>query len=104
MEKLGCKENPLKVELPVDHEAQGREHLAMVLQKFDWKKCLAVAILDKVFGKPVVTIVDTGSAIVVISESCFERLGLKEDNEVEYTITSATGTNKKLRKVLLVLK
>ena len=45
-------------------------------------------------------IVDTGSAGVVISESCFERLGLKEDDEVEYTITLALGTNKKLREVL----
>ena len=61
---------------------------------------MAVAILEKVNGKPVVAIVDTGSAGVVISESCFERLGLKGDNEVEYIITSAPDTNKKLRKVL----
>ena len=87
------EENPVKVEVLIDHKAQGREHLAMVLQKFDWTKCLAVVILAKVNGKPVVAIVDTGSDGVVISESCFERLGLKEDNEVEYTITSATGTN-----------
>ena len=72
----------------------------MVLQKFNWTKCSAVAIPAKVNGKPVVAIVDTGSAGVVISESCFERLGLKEDDEIEYTITSATSTNKKLRKVL----
>ena len=72
----------------------------MILQKFDWTKCSAVAIMAKVNGKPVVAIVDTGSAGVVISESCFERLGLKEDDEVEYTILLATGTNKKLRKVL----
>ena len=72
----------------------------MVLQKFDWTKCSDVAVPAKVNGKPVVAIVDTGSAGVVISESCFERLGLKEDDEVEYTITLATGTNKKLRKVM----
>ena len=48
-----------------------------------------------------VAIVDTGSAGVVMSESCFERLGLKEENELDYTITSAMGTNKKLRKVFL---
>ena len=97
---MDCEENPVKVEVPVNHKAQGREHLAMVLQKFDWTKCSAVAIPSKVNGKPVVAIVDTRSAEFVISESCFERLGLKEDDEVEYTITSATGTNKKLRKVL----
>ena len=39
-------------------------------------------------------IVDTRSAGVVISEGCFEKLGLKEDGEVEYTITSATGTSR----------
>ena len=88
---LGHEKNPVKVEVPVDHKAQGREHLEMVLQKFNWTKCLAVAIPAKVNGKPVVDIVDTGSAGVVISESCFERLGLKEDDEVEYTITSATA-------------
>ena len=65
---------------------------------------MAVAIPVKVNGKPVVAIVDTESAGVIISESCFERLGLKEDDEVEYTLTSATGTNKKLRKVLFGVK
>ena len=55
--------------------------------------------MAKVNGEPVVAIVDTGSAKVVISEGYFERLGLKEDDEVEYTIASATSTNKKLRKV-----
>ena len=52
-------------------------------------------------GKPVVAFVDTGSAEVIISESCFEKLELKGDNEVEYIITSATYTNRKLRKVLI---
>ena len=28
---LGCEENLVKVDVPVDHKAQGREHLAMVL-------------------------------------------------------------------------
>ena len=79
---LDCDENPVKVEVPVNHKAQGREHLAMVLQKFDWTKCSAVAIPDRVNGKPVVAIVSTRITGVVISESCFERLGLKEDDEV----------------------
>ena len=101
---LECEGSPVKVEVPIDHKAQGREHLAMVLQKNNWTKCLASAIRAKVNGKPVVAIVDTGSAGVVISESCFVRIGLKEDNEVEYNITSATCTNKKLRKVLFGIK
>ena len=43
-------------------QSSGGEHLAMVLKKFDWTKCLAVAIPAKVNGKPVVAIVDTGIA------------------------------------------
>ena len=54
----------------------------------------------KLNGQMVVAIVDTGSAGVVISKSCFDRLGLVSDDEVEFTITLATDTNKKLRKVL----
>ena len=57
---LGCEENPAKVEVPADHKAQGREHLAMVLQKFEWTKCLAVAIPAKVNGKPVVLLLIPG--------------------------------------------
>ena len=65
----------------------------MVLQKFDWTKCSAMAIPAKLNGGSVVAIVDTGSARVVISESCFERLGLVGDDKVEYTITSVTEYN-----------
>ena len=48
---LECEMNPVKVGVPVNHKAQGREHLAMVLQKFDWTKCSAIAIPAKVNGK-----------------------------------------------------
>ena len=72
-----CEENPVKVEVPIDCKAQGREHLVIVFQKFDWTNCLAIAIPAKVNRKPVVAIVDTGSAGVVISESCFEDLAWK---------------------------
>ena len=47
---LECEMDPVKVEVPVNHKAQGREHLAMVLQKFDWTKFSAVAIPAKVNG------------------------------------------------------
>ena len=40
------------------------------------------------------------SAGVVISKSCFDRLGMVKDEEVEFTITLATDTNKKVRTVL----
>ena len=36
----------------------------------------------------------------MISKSCFDWLGLVSDNEVEFTITLATDTNKKVRKVM----
>ena len=54
------KENPVKAELPIDHKTKGREHLSMVLKKFERSKCLAFTILAKVNEKPVVAIVDTG--------------------------------------------
>ena len=76
----------------------------MVLQKFDWTKFFAVAIPAKVNGRAVVAIVNTGSAGVVILESRFERLGLAGDDEVEYTIISATDSNKKFRKFLFGVK
>ena len=37
---------------------------------------------------------------MVISESCFRKLGLMKDGEVKCTITSATDTNQKHRKVI----
>ena len=59
-----------------------------------------MAILAKVNGVPLIAIFNTTSTGVRILESCFERLGLVGDNEVEYTITFATNTNKNFRKVL----
>ena len=50
----------------MNHKVQGREHLAMVLQKFYIKKCSAVAILEKVTKGSVAATVDTGSAGVLI--------------------------------------
>ena len=58
------------MEVSVGHEAQGRERLAIVLLKFDWTKCSAVAITAKVNGRAVVAIVNNGSTGVVISEGC----------------------------------
>ena len=55
-------------------------------------------------GQMVVAIVNMGSAGVVISKSCFGWLGLVNDNEVEFNITSATDKNKKVRKVMFSVK
>ena len=81
-----------------------KEYAALLLKEFKWIKFLAIALPVKIFGHAFVAIVDTGSAGVVISKSCFDHLGLAGDDEVEFTITSATDTNKKVRKVLFSLK
>ena len=47
----------------------------MVYQKFDWTKCSAIAIPAKVNGKPVVAIVDTGSAKVLFQKAVLKDLG-----------------------------
>ena len=43
---------------------------------------------------------DTDSAGAVVSKSCFDQLGMVKDNEVEFTISSATDTNQKVSKVV----
>ena len=74
-----------------------KECASMLLQEFKWSKFSAVAVPAKLNGQMVVAIVDMGSAGVVILKGCFEWLGLVSDDEVEFTITSATDTNKKVR-------
>ena len=46
-----------------------------------------MAVQAKLSSHAVVAIVDTGSAGVVISKSCFDQLGMVKDEEVEFTIT-----------------
>ena len=53
------------------------------------------AILNK---QKVFAIINTGSSGMVISESCFRRLGLMQDGEVDLKITFATDANQKYRK------
>ena len=55
------EENQLKVEVPMDHGAQRRNCLAMFPLKFEWTKCSAIAILEKMMGELVVAIVNTRS-------------------------------------------
>ena len=49
----------------------------------------------KLNGQMFVAIVNTGSAGVVILKSCFDWLGLVNDNELEFTNTLATDTKKR---------
>lgn len=55
-------------------------------------------------GFPIVAIFDTGSSGVVISKLCIRRLGLVPDDEVEFNITSATNSSKKICKLFHQLK
>ena len=90
----------VQVLVPSEKAGVSKECASMLLQEFKWSKFSAVAVPAKLNGQMVVAIVNTGSAGVVISKSCFDWLGLVSDNEVEFTITLATDTNKKVRKVM----
>ena len=90
--------------MPSEKAGVSKEYASMLLQEFKWSKFSAVAVPAKLNGQMVVAIVNTGSARVVISKSCFDWLGLVDDNEVEFTITLAMYTNKKVRKVMFVLR
>ena len=86
--------------VPSEKADISKEHAVMLLQEFKWSKFSAVAVPAKMNRQRVVAIINMGSAGVVISKSCFDWLGLVNDNEVELIITSATDTNKKVRKVM----
>ena len=55
-------------------------------------------------GQNVVAIVDTGSSGVVVSKSCFRQLKLAHNGEIEFTITLATDTNQKNRRLMKELE
>ena len=90
--------------VPSEKAGVSKEYSSMLLQEFKWSKFSAVAVPAKLNGKMVVAIVDTGSAGVVISKSCFDWLGLVNDNDVEFTITLTTDTNKRVQKVMFGVK
>ena len=72
----------------------------MVVKDFKWSQQTAIAMKALLNKQKVVAIIDTVSSGVLVSESCFRRLGLIQDGEVEFTITSATDTNRKHRKII----
>ena len=74
--------------------------VAMVIKDFKWSQQTAIAMKALLNKQKVVSLIDTGSSGVVISKSCFRRLGLLQDGEVEFTIALATDTNQKHRKVI----
>ena len=78
----------------------GEQCIAMVVKDFKWIQQTAIAMKALLNKQKVVAIIDTRSSGVVISKSCFRRLGLRQDREVKFVITSATETNLKHRKVI----
>ena len=90
--------------MPSEKADISKEHAAMLLQKIKWSKFSAVAVPANLNGQMVVAIVNTGSALAMILKSCFDWLGLVNDNEVKFTITLAMDTNKKVRKVMFGFK
>ena len=94
----------VQVLVPSEKAGVSKDCASMLLQEFKWSKFSAVAVPAKLNGLMVVAIADTGSAGVVTLKSCFDWLGLVNDNEVEFTITLATDTNKKVRKVMFGVK
>ena len=60
----------------------GEQCIAMVVKDFKWSQQTAIAMKALLNKQKVVAIIDTGSSGVVISESCFRRLGLVQDGEV----------------------
>ena len=92
------------VEVPAEAADQVKGYAAMLLKDFKWTKFSAFALPVKLNGHTIVAIVDTGIAGVVILKSCYNCLWMNCDEEVKFTITSATDTNKKLRKVLFGVK
>ena len=67
--------------------------MVLLVKDFTWSQRTAMALRACLNGQNVVVIVDTGSSGVVVSESCFRRLKLVHNGEIEFTITSATDTN-----------
>ena len=64
----------------------------MLMKDLKWSQQTAIALKAMINNWGVVAIFDTGSSGVVISKSCFKRLGLVQDREVNFKITSATNT------------
>jgi len=71
----------------------------LLVQKFNWSKNSALTVKASIGEVEVVAIVDTGSSGVVVSESCVSCLNLVPNDEVEFSVTSATNSTKKLRKL-----
>ena len=78
---------------PVLGKEVNEQFMSLLVKDFTWSQQTAMVLRACLNGKNVVAIVDTGSSGVVVSESCFCRLKLVHDIEIEFTITSATDTN-----------
>ena len=82
-----------------------KEQFKLLLVKdFTWSQQTAMALRTCLNGKNVVAIVDIGCSGVVVSESCFRRLKLAHNREIEFTITLATDTNQNNKRIMKKLE
>ena len=85
-------------------EIKDQDSIIYLVEHFKWSWKEALAIQAEINGRKVVAIVDTGYSGVVVLQGCYERLKLKEDDVVLFSITLAINTAKKPWKVFKVLK
>lgn len=74
-----------------DKVKKGKDQASIVylVEHFKWLLKGALATQAKIEGQKVVAIVDTGCSGVVVLQGCYERLELKEDDIVLFSMTMA---------------
>ena len=83
--------------LTCDKEGELQEHFIQNLnmqccQKILLVKQFALTIPVKINGHLVTGSVDTGSSEVFVSQGCADRLGLKKDRSIAYTLSMPNNT------------
>ena len=78
--------------------------MSLLVKYFTWSQQTAMALRALLNGQNVVAIVETRSSGVVLLESCFWRLKLAHNGEIKFTITLATDTNWRTRKIMKELE
>ena len=76
----------------------------MLSKNFSWSSNLALTIPAKLNGHSVMGIIDTGSSGVIVLQSCVNRLKLKEDGRIAYTLTMPNDTSSQERKIFEGIK
>ena len=94
----------MSMKRPVLGKEINEQLMLLLVKDFTWSQQTDMALRACLNGQNVVAIVDTGSSEVVVSESCFQRLKLIHNGEIEFIILSATYTNQKNRRIMKKLE